>query len=268
MSDLFTAHRGFALIDQTPAHVQADLLGERVDETSDVMDLGSIVHGCLLTGDANVELIAAPDWRTKVAKEARDAARLAGKTPLLAHKWDEVQAMVQAARRQLERHELPTPFVGGYAEQSLFFTLDGVECRCTPDWVSTDRHHVVEYKTTGVSAHPAAFAKSVWSNGYAFQAALERLAVATTYGLVLGDVDHRWIAQETYPPYALSAVSLDPEGWLLAHQQVTEALRLWKDCRARNEWPGYPARTMYTDCPPYVQAQWLERRALADVSPR
>jgi hypothetical protein len=253
---LFTASRGFALIDQTPAHVHAEVSGEVKAEDSDSMDLGTIVHGCLLTGESNVVLIEAKDWRTAAAREQRDDARAVGLTPLLAHKWSEVQAMVAAARRQLERVELPTPFVGGVAEQSLYFDLDGVQCRATPDWVSDDHAHIDDLKTVGTSAHPAAFGKAAWGNGNCFQNAFYRRAVKTVYGV---NAEFRWVALETFPPYSLSVVALDPEATEFADAQVDEALRIWALCLERGEWPGYPTRVSYTEVPAWVKSTWLER---------
>lgn len=260
---LFTASTGFALIERSPWHAITEL--QQPDEPSDVMDLGTIVHGCLLTGEANAVVLDFPDWRTKLARDSRDAVRAEGKTPVLAHKWVEVQAMVKAARHQLERVEPPTPFVGGWAEQSLYFALDGVSCRATPDWVSTDYRHVVDLKTTSASAHPGVFSKAVWGNGNAFQSAFYRRAVKTVYGVA---PEFRWIALETFPPYALSVVALDPEASAFADQQVTEALRLWKACVSSGEWPGYTTRTTYVDAPPYVQTQWLERSYFDHVPAR
>lgn len=263
---LFTAHRGFTLIDKTPAHLQAEVEGVALADTSDVMDMGSVVHGCLLTGEANVVLIYADDFRTKSAREQRDVIRAEGKTPLLSHKWPAVQAMVQAARRQLERVEPPTPFVGGEAEASLYFDLDGVPCRATPDWISTDCAHIVDLKTTGASAHPGVWSRTMWGNGAAFQAGFYRRAVKTVYGV---DADFRFVVQETFPPFALSVIALDPEALVFVDQQVDEALRIWQQCRERNEWPGYPTRVLYAEVPAYVQAQFMERSYYrADVTPR
>lgn len=260
---LFTASRGWAMVETTPGHVKAELDGLVPREDSDVMDLGTVVHGMALTGESNVVLVNAPDWRTKAAKEAKAAARAEGMTPLLPHTWEKAKAMVKALREQLDRHAPPTPFVGGYAEQSIYVTLDGVECRCTPDWVYRDYTVIRELKTTGASAHPAAFAKTIWGNGYAFQLALYKRAVKAKYGT---DPDAAWVVQETYPPYALSMVAMDPEAESFADSQVTEALRLWKLCRDTGNWPGYPTRTAYAEVPGWAMTQWAERSYYEEAS--
>lgn len=254
---LFTASRGFALIDTTPAHVQAEVSGQVPDEESEAMDVGTIFHACLLLGESNVRLVDFPDWRTKVARDTRDSIRASGKTPLLAHKWAAVEAMLKATRQRLEQLPDPRPLVGGEAERSLYFMVGGVACRATPDWVSGDHRRIVDVKTTAVSAHPAAFGKSVWSNGNAFQNAVYRLAIKECYGV---DAEFAWLVVETFPPYASSMVALDPEAEAFADLQVAEALDRWKECLTRNEWPGYRSQTAYLELPAWVQASWETRK--------
>lgn len=256
---LLSASTAHTIYTRTPWHAWTEhpVLNPNYErEESDQLDLGNVSHGCLLTGDANVVLVEAPDWRSKAAKEARAAARAEGKTPLLAHRWAEVQAMVKAAREQLPAHEPPTPFTAGVAEESLYFDLDGVACRATPDWRHRDNRTVDDYKTTSASAHPAVWAKTIWSSGNAIQAAFYRRAVKAVYGVT---PDFRFIVQETYPPFALAVVSLDPEALALADAQVTEALALWKDCLATNRWPGYITRTAYAEAPGWAHTEFAER---------
>ena len=76
------------LITESPIHafVQHPRLNKgRIESGSSKMDIGTIVHGLVLEGDeSRLVIVEADDWRTKVAKETRDAARLAGLVPVLA----------------------------------------------------------------------------------------------------------------------------------------------------------------------------------------
>lgn len=252
---IFTESLGFTLIDQTPEHALA--AATQVPEPpNEAMDIGTVFHACLLTGESTVLLIDAPDWRTRAARDQREAARANGQTPLLYHKWAEVKAMLTAVRRRLEARPDPRPFVGGFAERSLHFRVNGVDCRSTADWVSADNRRIVEVKTTGESAHPAAFSKALWGKGYAFQAALERRAIKTEFGV---DAEHEWLVCETYHPYAISSVALDPEAQAFSDQQLDEALRLWRECEETGIWPGYRKQIAYAEVPAWMQAQWAER---------
>jgi hypothetical protein len=84
-------------------------------------DLGSGAHQLVLgTGPELVE-VKADDWRTNAAKAERDAARAAGKIPLLSRDVAVVKAMAAA----LEAHPVAWNLLDpehGHAEQSLFWT--------------------------------------------------------------------------------------------------------------------------------------------------
>lgn len=250
------------LLSQSPRHAwwQSPALNPAyVREESDAFDLGNAEHAYVLKGETNFVLIDAPDFRTKLAKEMRDTARAEGKTPLLAHRWATVQLMAAEVWEQLARHDPPGLLQpeGGMAEVSIFFELDGVACRATPDWLSLDHRQIVDLKTVGASAHPAAFSRALWDKGYAIQAAFYRRAVKAAHGV---DAEFRFVAVETTPPYALSVVALDPEAQAFADLQVTEAVRVWKQCLTTGQWPAYPTRTAYAEVPPWMQTQWLERQ--------
>jgi hypothetical protein len=253
---IFSASTAHRLLSESPLHAYNALLTP--DLPTAEMDLGTVAHQVILEhSTAGVVIIDAPDWRTKVAKEARDAARAEGKTPILAHKWAVVEQMVAAVERQLEAFT-PVPFAweSGLGEHSLYVTLDGVECRATPDWLTLDNKRIWDLKTTGVSANPAIFSRTLWDKGYHLQAALYRRVV-----LVLTDVlpEFEFVVVETEPPYALSIVGFDPEALAFADTQLDHALAIWKRCRATNQWPGYPTRVAYAEVPAYLVSQWAER---------
>jgi hypothetical protein len=253
----------WTLLDQSPAHAQEEAL--RPPAPTEAMDVGTAAHAYLLEGETAFVLIDAPDFRTRAAREQRDAAHAAGKTPLLVGKWAEVQAMVEAARRQLADWDDPVGLLkpeGGLVEVSSFCEIDGVAVRVTPDWHSLDYRVLADYKTVGTSAHPAAWSKAIWSNGAAVQAGLYRRACKVSHGVW---PDWRWVVQESYPPYALSVVALDPEASEFADRQVMTGLAEWKKCYEANHFPAYPTRVAYAEVPGYVQAQWAERAYYTDA---
>lgn len=253
---LFSASLGWTLLEQSPAHAYHAI--SQPTEPTEAMDVGDAAHAYWLEGDSAFVLIDAPDFRTRAARDARDAAHAAGKTPLLAHRWAEVQAMVATGKQQLAHIDPPgllEPELG-IAEHSLYVTLDGVACRATPDWVRLDHRLIVDLKTTGGTAHPFAFAKTLWDKGYGLQAALYRRALQQTHGVL---PDWYWVVIETAPPYALSVVGLDPEAAVFADAQLTAALAQWRRCVETNHWPAYPMRPCYAEVPAYIQAQFAER---------
>lgn len=270
MTPVLSASLAHVLLSESPRHAwtrSPELNPAYREEVSDAFDLGTVAHALLLEGSSAVTVIDAPDYRTKAAREARDAARAAGQPPILAHRWSEVQAMVSAAREQLAAHEDPTwlSIEGGLAEVSLFCTLDGVAVRGTPDWLSLDHRRIGDYKSTGGSAHPAAVARTLWDKGYAIQAALYRRIVRAVHGVT---PEFAFVVQETAPPYALSVVALGPEAAEFADHQVAEALRVWRRCTETKTWPAFPRRVCYAEAPGWVQAQWLERAYYQEAATR
>lgn len=230
-------------------------------------DIGSIAHDLLLNQDAEKRLVLVhkDDWRTKEAKEARAEARLAGNIPLLARHWDAVQAMVEAALKQLAAHDaVPPLFKDGMAEQTLVWTEGDVVCRARLDFLHDGPSAVDDYKTTSQSANPERWSRSLFGNGYDLQAAFYLRGLEAVTGAT--DVPFRFFVQETYPPYAGSVVSLGEDVLTLAREKVEYAINLWRKCVAENNWPAYPTKVCYADLPAYEEARWLERETREEIA--
>ena len=247
------------LLTQTPAHARMAhprLSPQQDQEESSRLDLGTIAHGLLLEGDdSRVVVIEADDWRTKAAKDERDAARLEGKLPILVKDFDIVSNMVEIAQTTIGQSEVATDFSAAIPEQTLIWQEADIWLRCRPDKATPDWRVVFDYKTCAGTAHPAVWAKtSMVRYGYDLQAAInmrgvKALGLAKKTTLV-------FLVQEMEPPYALSIVSLAPSWITLTDDKLRVAMSLWKGCTRKNEWPGYPARVAYVDAPAYAQGEW------------
>lgn len=255
-----------AILDQSPAHARMlhprlnpEL--ERDDESK--FDLGRVAHALMLddTG-ARVAIIEADDWRTKAAKEARAAAVDEGKVPVLAHQIETVQRMVRAARTQLAAHEASDAFTDGKPEQTLIWQERGTTwCKARLDWLPTQRRGrpfiVYDYKTTGASAHPDAWVRTLYGMSGDLQAAFYRRGVREVLGI--SNVLIRFVVQEIEPPFALSVIQLDPASMDLAERKVEEAIRAWGHALSSGQWHGYPARVAHVSAPAYEETRWLAR---------
>ena len=255
------------LCTDSPAHAKAahprlnpDL--ERQEEEK--FDVGNVAHSIILEGTSAVEVIDAPDWRTKVAKEARDAARAAGRTPLLLKHWRSVEAMVEAAQIQLEDHgAVPPLFDEGAAERCLVWEEPGgVMCRARLDWLRDDRLTIDDLKTTSASANPERWSRTLFTIGADVQAAFYLRGLQALTG---AEAEFRWAVIETSPPYALSVISPAPDVLTIGRKKVQYALDVWRRCLRDNDWPAYPARVAYAELPPWEESRWLakEERELA-----
>lgn len=226
-------------------------------------DLGTAAHALLLEGREAVEVVDADDWRTKAAKEARDEARAAGRVPLLAAQWDEVQAMVDAAAAQLVEMIAEPLFVAGKPEQPIAWQEDGVYCRSLIDWLHDDYRTIDDYKTTSRSANPEQWTRSLFSFGGDIQAAFYRRGIRAVTGV---EPEFRFVVQETYPPYALSVIGVGPDVLLMADRKIDYALAVWKRCLEDDHWPGYPQRVCYAELPAWEEYRWLDREAREEAA--
>src|SRR5262249_25182670 len=127
----------YTLLNQSPAHayVQHPRLNPSYEgEESSRLDLGTIAHAILLEGDnSRITVIAADNWRTKVAQEARDNARAQGKLPILLKDMDSVTAMVSVAAKAIANSQIADDWRDGVSEQTLIWEENGVWFRSRPD---------------------------------------------------------------------------------------------------------------------------------------
>lgn len=252
---------------QSPRHAwqaHARLNPAAVSADDERFDIGTAAHALLLEGDGGVEIIDAGDWRTKVAKEARDAARAKGKTPMLAGKWTAVQTMVASIREQLDRHTDggQLMFLDGQRENTLVWKDEefGVWCRARIDWWigRTEGCYIADLKTCE-DADPERCSRALFSSGYDVQAAFYMRGFAQ---VMEAESVFRFVFVEKEPPHCLSVVSLGPDALMLAEKRVRYALETWKRCLDSGEWPGWPDRTCYATLPPWVESQWLEKEMM------
>mgnify|MGYP001563702894 CR=1 FL=1 len=247
------------LLASSPLHAwwASPLNPERVEEEAERFDIGTAAHAYILEGSEAFVIIEADDWRTKKAREDRDAARLAGKVPLLAARWADVRTMATTIRARLAQHGAPIPFTVGTPEQVLVWQEGDVWCRARLDWLHDDHRTVDDLKTTGATANPAVWTRgALYSSGYDIQAAFYLRGVQRVFGV---EAEFRFVIAETSPPYAVSVVGLGPEAMALAEKKVRAAIETWHACLVTGAWPGYPTRTCWADLPSWEETRWMER---------
>lgn len=245
---------------ETPAHAKVRhprLTEQPIKDNSDEMDIGTAAHALMLEGVNIVEVIDAPDWRTNKAKEARDAARIKGKVPILTKNWLKVLAMVEAAHDQLKNHmDSRDAFFNGKPEQTLIWNDDGAWCRARLDWLHDSYKKIYDLKTTGISANPEIVSRAIFTRGMDIQCAFYLRGVKVLTGI---DATFKFVVQETVEPYALCVIALGPDSLIIGEKKVMWALDKWRECLRTNEWPGYPRQTCYARLPEWEEKKWLER---------
>lgn len=227
-------------------------------EEKSAFDLGKACHTLLLNDGADIVEIKADDFKTKAAQEARDAARAAGKTPLLSKQLADAKAMAYSARRQLKNHEDGCHFLGaGKSEESVFVrdSDTGIWCRARYDRITANRSIIFDYKTAGQTAHPDEFMRQMFRLGYDIQHAHYTRAEKALHG---HEPHLFFIVQETKAPFALSVIGLTPAAQDLGIMKRRYAVDWFQWCIEHNTWPAYPNRTCYTDAPVYERQKWLD----------
>lgn len=220
----------------------------------ETFDFGHVAHCLLLGKGAEIAVIDAADWRTKDAKDQRDAARDAGKTPILIDTFEKAQAMVKAVR---EHPFAGAAFANGTPERSLFWKDEDTHVwrRCRPDFLPRKGTIAADFKTC-LSAHPAAISRAFNDYGYFLQAAWYMDGIAA-----VGACEQPafvFVFQEKTEPYLVTVVQPTPAaiewGRILARKACFEFLK----CQRLGEWPGYADDVIGVDLP-----QWGERRLQA-----
>ncbi|MCK5237706.1 MAG: PD-(D/E)XK nuclease-like domain-containing protein [Deltaproteobacteria bacterium] len=245
---------------KTPAHVYhgSKRLNPHCEEevAEAKFDFGTASHALLLEGEDVMEVIEADSWRTKDAKEARDAAREAGKIPMLPPQAEVVTQMVYKASIAIigcKELGITSLLSQGKSEQTYLWKSGETWMRARPDWVRNDNKLILDYKTTGKLAHPDEFIRNAISLGYDIQDYLHTDGVHRLHGT---DPDFVFVVQETTPPYLVSFIGLDGMAIDMAIDKIKYGKKIWNECLKTGIWPGYPNKVAYVDTPPYALTNW------------
>ncbi len=250
------------LIDQSPLHAWTEcprLNPNFVEKHEEKFDLGTAAHELVVGGEDSIVVCDFKDWRTDAAKEMRDAARAADKTPILAKHMERIRAMADLLH-------FDDIFRGGHPEVTMTWKED-VWFRIRPDWLPELKapSMIYDYKTGGVSANPAVVSRHAYSCGWDIQAAL---IVRGAKACLDCDVEVEFVYQENFPPHATTKIGISRYGLALAEREIDRAAKLWRRCLDTGDWPGYTDETVYADPPDYHVVQREERAEMPyDWSP-
>lgn len=205
-------------------------------------DFGRAAHELVLGVGGGIEVIDAPDYKTKAAQQARDAAYADGRTPLLPKDAQVVQDMAAALRAHPVAGSLFRPGEGK-PEQSLFWKdpATGVICRARLDWLPTPvkgkRLVIGDYKTAR-SVAPADLAKAIHEHGYHQQDDWYRTG-CRALGIGDDDTSFVFVFQQKSAPYLVTVVELDVVARRIGAERNRRALQTYARCTETGHWPGF-----------------------------
>lgn len=254
---------------------------DRVEEIKDIMDVGTIVHSILLEGDYKKIALIDPElypgakggvpkgWTNDNIRAARDAARGNGLIPVLPPDMVVIEGMVDSARLFIESLRYTEPAVWkalqpdqGYSESSIIWQDErtGKMCRIRPDRLANECDVMVDVKTTGTSANPERYARTMIPQQSSFmRAAFYRRGVQQHFRT--NPAAYLFLVVETEPPHFCSLLGVDDEAFEFGDQKVDAALHLWHRCAESKIWPAYPNRVVWPQIPAYELTRWEEQQA-------
>ncbi len=212
------------------------LLGGEQAEPTKTMERGKILEALIFNHDKDkIVVVDADSWRTKEAKEKRDAAREARLVPVLAHEFEEYRLAVDQIGPQLAA----TGFeFDGMNQEALLWESDGVLCKGYADHWIKEKGLIVDLKCVE-DASPDHCARAFVEYGYSIQWAAYTEAIVKRHPELAGRVRMVFLFCEVNPPYAVTVAEPDGSMQELGKAQWKRAVETWGRCMKTGTWPGY-----------------------------
>lgn len=232
------------LVNRCPAHAwnEHPKFGAMPRESTPAMARGTLIHSLVLEPDDAVDqivIVEADSYRTLVAKEARDQAVRAGKTPILVGEIAEANRVADAIRTAIAKEGIR---LSGISESVVVWeeeTSSGkILCRGMIDHL--DGVEIFDLKTCR-SAHPDDIAAAITQHGYDIQWAAYTSALDKLYPENAGRSRFTWLFVEEMPGGRVIVTPARPDGMMreLGRSKWQRACETWARCLRTNQWPGY-----------------------------
>jgi hypothetical protein len=254
------------LIQRSPLHAwhcHPRLNPDFVADHDKKFDIGNVAHQLLIGRGKDIEIIDAPDWRTKAAQNARDEAIARGLCPVLGKHHQIAQRMVAAAREQLDDRALGHLFQTGIGEAVMAWK-DPFWCRSMIDWLAPKHLIVADYKTTSSSAAPQDLSRRMADHGWHIQAAMAERGLHN----LVPDNAGRWrflfVVQEVERPYCLSVAEVSESVLTYGRRSLGQAFETWRTCTNLDLWPAYQLEIQSPDLPPWASAEYIAQDVATD----
>lgn len=209
------------------------------------MELGTVAHTMMLGSGTEGQVVQldgedVTEFRSNAAKAARDAITAAGNIPLKRHEYDQIEAMIAAAKENPDAKELIE--AKGQAELTAlaFDPHANVGLRARFDKVIHRDNETVEIvdAKTAQSIDQFLFAKHAYNYGYHIQEAFYRHVYRIVTGRPDANITFTFIVMEKTAPYETLVCSLDPDSVDLGRDKALQAIERFRDCMEAGVWPA------------------------------
>lgn len=260
------------IVSRSPAHarVQHPRFGGAIHSGDDsaAKMRGTVIHRLLLGRGGEFAVIEHDDYRTKAAKEARDAAIAEGRTPIKAADFDELQEAASAIAHRLDReHGIrladPDDLAMGVAENEVCLlwreqTVDGpIWCRAMLDHTRPEEAELFDLKSSR-NAHPEACRSHVASFAYHIQAEWYARGWRRLRPDQAGRERFRFIFAETEPPYAVTVPTLSGTFREIGRREIERAIEAFGWSMKRDVWPVWDNVTPVLEPPAWAMRGLVE----------
>lgn len=245
---------------------------EREEKTT--FDLGTAGHLALLEPDdwalRTVIIEGFDDYKKAAAKDARDEAYAAGKTPLLTKYVEQIMGLRSAV---LADPVAGPAFAHGPSEQTIVSRdkQTGTFLKCRPDKRADDWSWIADLKCT-TSANPRdlrtkAF-NSAWFQRVSWYLDVVQGATGTR------PAEYFFIVAEVKPPHLVTVCRFkpklgdDPGAVAWGSRMNRKAIDLFAECVAANNWPSYTNRVVDLEFPTWAEYRLQERDDAGDFTTR
>ncbi len=233
-------------------------LGAVKRDASKAMDVGSLIHSLVLDGGIGLQVIEADDYRTKAAKEAREAAHKAGLVPVLSEALEAARAVAERVTARLAHRDIILDGKSGavivWEEPSRH---GPVKCRAMLDHLWP--HSFLELKTISTADQPTC-ERQAFNLGYDIQFAAYTSAVEALRPGLVGRVDPLVAFAEVDEPNCVSVFRINESLAELGRRRWRRAVETWAECLHTNTWHEYQPRTHigYLSAPGWAASRELE----------
>lgn len=243
------------LVERSPMHAHAEhpRLGGASkhggdDDDSAAKDRGSILDSMLFGSGPEIVRIEADDFRTKLAKEARDEARSRGAIPIIARKLDELAEVAQSMRERILDAGIE---LSGHSQVTIIWKVGNVWCRGRLDHWFPQQRLILDLKST-YDASPAGVEKSMNAYGADIQWAAYTSGMVALVPELAGLVKMRFVYSEPTAPFAVTIA--EPDGTLqeLGNRRWRRALSLWEVSTTSGIFPGYSKEILRVAAKPWL----------------
>lgn len=229
------------VIRRTPYHAMKHhpKMGGMPNSPTRPMMVGTAAHTLVLGKGSRLQVIDAPDYRTKAAQQLRDAALADGATPVLEADYALAQEMVPAGRLALEEA------LGAKLDDCLIEVVVAVQDAQTGCWrrimvdaMTPDLRNMADYKTCE-DANPVVFERAVRNYGYDTQDAFYKRVVDRIEPEGEGKRTYTLVAQERDYPECVTFHRVDGDLHAVAENRIKMAEAKWDACLLADTWEAY-----------------------------